>query len=227
MVQIVKICGLSTQATLAAALDADADMVGFVFFPKSPRHVDLSIARDLARRAAGRAEVVALCVEPSDELLARIIDAIEPDYLQLHGAETPDRVAEIQDVFQTSVIKAIGVSTQDDFAKAAAYAGKCDALIIDAKAPPGSVLPGGNGVCFDWRLARDFQPRKPWLLSGGLTVENVAEAIALSRARGVDVSSGVETSPGVKDAAKIDAFIAAARAAFQQADAETPFDDQD
>jgi phosphoribosylanthranilate isomerase len=210
----IKICGLSTVPTLAAALDAEADMVGFVFFEKSPRCVTSAQARDLAARARQRAEIVALCVDAEDEALAAIIAATEPDYLQLHGRESPERVAQIQRKFGVSAIKAIGIAEAADFAKAQEYNDAADALLIDAKPPKGAVLPGGNGVPFDWRLAREFSPRKPWLLSGGLDTDNVARAIALSQTRAVDVSSGVESAPGVKDVDKIRAFIAAARGAF-------------
>jgi phosphoribosylanthranilate isomerase len=217
MAPTIKICGLSTAATLAAALDAEADMVGFVFFEKSPRNVTPDVARALARQARQRAEIVALSVDATDEALAAIVAATEPDYLQLHGRESPERVAQIQRKFGISAIKAIGVAEAADFAKADEYMDAADALLIDAKAPEGAILPGGNGVPFDWRLARDFHPRKPWLLSGGLDAQNVALAIALSGTRGVDVSSGVESAPGVKDIAKIKAFIDAARAAFDAA----------
>jgi len=215
MSETIKICGLTTPETLTAALRADADMVGFVFFPKSPRHLSFDAARALARMARGAAEIVALSVDADDATLDAIVNATEPDYLQLHGSETPERAQEIQRKFGVSAVKAIGVSEAADFAKADAYKGKCDALIIDAKPPKGAVLPGGNGIAFDWRLAYDFHPRKPWLLSGGLDAGNVAEAIALSGVRGVDVSSGVESAPGVKDVDKIHAFIEAARAGFE------------
>jgi phosphoribosylanthranilate isomerase len=216
----VKICGLSTPETLAAALDAEADMVGFVFFEKSPRHVSYETAKALAPRARNRAEIVALCVDADDATLERILAATEPDFLQLHGAETPERVAEIQQKFGVSAIKAIGVAEAADFAKVDAYKSAADALLIDAKPPRGAVLPGGNGLAFDWRLARDFQPKKPWMLSGGLDAGNVARAIRESLARSVDVSSGVESAPGVKDPAKIRAFIAAAQAGFAAAEEE-------
>ena len=214
MSTVIKICGLSTAPTLAAALDAGADMVGFVFFEKSPRCVGSAQARDLAARARRRAEIVALCVDADDETLAAIVAATEPDYLQLHGRESPERVAEIQIEFGVSAIKAIGIAEAADFVKAQEYKDAADALLIDAKPPKGAVLPGGNGVPFDWRLAREFAPRKPWLLSGGLDADNVARAIALSQTRAVDVSSGIESAPGVKDVDKIRAFIAAARGAF-------------
>ena len=215
----VKICGLSTPETLAAALEAGADMVGLVFFEKSPRHVGLEAARALASQARHRAEIVALTVDPDDATLAAILRRVEPDYFQLHGRESPERVAQIQERYGVSVIKAIGVAEAADLALAEAYAA-ADALLIDAKPPKGAVLPGGNGVAFDWRLAREFRPRKPWLLSGGLTPENVGEAIRESLARSVDVSSGVESAPGVKDAERIRAFVAAARAGFEAAEQE-------
>jgi len=217
MAPTIKICGLSTAETLDAALAAGADMVGFVFFEKSPRHLTPERARPLARRARERAEIVALSVDASDEALAAIIAATRPDYLQLHGREGPERVAEIQRRFGISAIKAIGIGEAVDFARCDQYLDAADALLIDAKPPKDAVLPGGNGVAFDWRLARDFHPRKPWLLSGGLDAGNVGEAILQSLTRGVDVSSGVESAPGVKDALKIKAFIAAARAAFDAA----------
>jgi phosphoribosylanthranilate isomerase len=217
MAPIVKICGLSTSATLAAALDAGADMVGFVFFPKSPRHVDWATARALGRQARGRAKIVALTVDADDDALARIVEWLSPDILQLHGREAPSRVTEIRQRFGRPTMKAIGVAAPADFAAAAPHDGVADFLLIDAKPAKNALLPGGNGRAFDWALARDFRPRTPWLLSGGLDPDNVAEAITLTGARGVDVSSGVESAPGVKDESKIRAFIAAARGAFQRA----------
>lgn len=216
----IKICGLKDAETLEGALKAGADMVGFVFFAKSPRAVTPPLARELAARARRRAEIVALCVDAPDEEIAAIVAATEPEYLQLHGRETPERVAEIQRKFGVSAIKAIGVAEAADFARADEYRDAADSLLIDAKPPKGAVLPGGNGVAFDWRLASNFHPRKPWLLSGGLNVENVAEAIVLSGTRGVDVSSGVESAPGVKDIAKMQAFVKAADAAFERAEIE-------
>ncbi len=220
MTPVVKICGLSTPATLAAALDAGADMVGFVFFPKSPRHVDLEKARALGRQVRGRAKVVALSVDADDETLKRIVDALSPDLMQLHGAETPERVKRIGELFSLPVMKAIGVAARADLALAGAYEGVADYLLIDAKPPKDAALPGGNGRPFDWSLTRDFRPRIPWLLSGGLDPESVATAIALSGARGVDVSSGVESAHGLKDERKIRAFVGAARRAFERAPAE-------
>ena len=214
MVPTVKICGLATAATLEAALDAGADMVGLVFFARSPRFVGLDHARELAVQARDRARIVALTVDADDDLLAAIARVVGPDMLQLHGHETPQRVAAIKQALGLPTMKAIGVSEAADFARARDYQSVADWLLIDAKPPKDAVLPGGNGRPFDWRLARGFASRIPWLLSGGLDAGNVSEAIALSDARGVDVSSGVERAPGVKDEGKIAAFAAAARAAF-------------
>jgi phosphoribosylanthranilate isomerase len=214
MTPIVKICGLSTPATLEAALEAGADMVGFVFFAKSPRHIDWATARALGRQAQGRAKVVALSVDPDDDTLKRIVDALSPDLLQLHGSESPARVKAISALCARPTMKAIGVGARGDLAQAGLYEGVADILLIDAKPPKDAMLPGGNGCPFDWRLTREFRPSVPWLLSGGLDPDSVAAAIALSGARGVDVSSGVESAPGVKDPARIRAFVAAARRAF-------------
>ncbi len=217
MTPIVKICGLSTAKTLEAALKAGADVVGFVFFAKSPRHVGYEAARALGAQARGRARIAALSVDAGDDVLERIVEALAPDIMQLHGRETPARVEEIGRRFACATMKAVGVSAPDDLAAAGRYDGRADYLLIDAKPPQGAVLPGGNGLPFDWRLMRGFSPQAPWLLSGGLGPANVAEAIALTGPSGVDVSSGVETAPGTKDEAKIAAFVAAAREAFARA----------
>jgi phosphoribosylanthranilate isomerase len=219
MSSIVKICGLSSAPTLEAALGAGADMVGFVFFERSPRFVGLDHARELGAQARGRAKIVALSVDAPDRTLAAIVGRLEPDLLQLHGVETPARVAEIKRQFGIPVMKALGVAEAADFDKARQYEDVADWLLIDAKPPRDAMRPGGNGAPFDWRLARAFAPLRPWLLSGGLDAANVGEAIALSGARGVDVSSGVESAPGAKDIGKIRAFVAAARAGFAQAEA--------
>jgi phosphoribosylanthranilate isomerase len=215
MTPIVKICGLSTAPTLEAALRAGADVVGFVFFEKSPRHVGFEAARALGAQARGRARIAALSVDADDDALARVVEAVRPDILQLHGRESPARVNEIGRLFACATMKAVGVAAPEDLAAAESYDGAADLLLIDAKPPRGAALPGGNGLPFDWRLASGFSPRAPWLLSGGLDPGNVAEAIALSGARGVDVSSGVESAPGIKDVDKIAAFVAAAREAFR------------
>ena len=217
MTPIVKICGLSTAAALEAALAAGADMVGFVFFAKSPRHIGYETAAALGAQARGRARIVALSVDADDDALGRIVEALSPDILQLHGRETPSRVRQIRQRFERPTMKAIGVAAPGDLAAASTYDGVADFLLIDAKPPRDAVLPGGNGLAFDWRLARRFSPKTPWLLSGGLDSGNIAEAIASGGAFGVDVSSGVENAPGLKDEMKIRAFVAAARGAFARA----------
>jgi phosphoribosylanthranilate isomerase len=217
MTPIVKICGLSSATTLDAALAAGATMVGFVFFPKSPRDIGYEQARALGAQARGRARIVALSVDADDDTFARIVEWLSPDILQLHGRESPSRVTEIRQRFGRPTMKAIGVAAPADFVAAAPYEAVADFLLIDAKPAKNALLPGGNGLAFDWALARDFRPRTPWLLSGGLDPDNVAEAITLTGARSVDVSSGVESAPGVKDESKIRAFIAAARGAFARA----------
>ncbi|HWJ72645.1 MAG TPA: phosphoribosylanthranilate isomerase [Kaistia sp.] len=208
---LVKICGLSTVETLEAALDAGADMIGLNFFPKSPRAVSLDAGAALAAQVRGRAEIVALTVDMDDDGIAAIVEAVRPDWLQLHGSEDPDRVAALQRRFGLGVLKAIGIRTADDLAEVARHAGIADHLLIDAKPPAGAVLPGGNGVPFDWALLDGIEPGRPYMLSGGLNPANVADAIARTGAGGVDVSSGVETAPGIKDVALIRAFIAAVR----------------
>jgi phosphoribosylanthranilate isomerase len=221
MSAIIKICGLATAPTLDAAIDAGADVAGFVFFEKSPRHLSIEQAHALAQRARGRAQIAVLTVDASDETLRAIIAAVAPDHLQLHGRETPARVADLKRTFGLPTIKAIGISGANDLAAAPDYAEIADRLLFDAKAPKDARLPGGNGVPFDWRLLAGIDLQRPWLLSGGLDPDNVAEAIAITGARGVDVSSGVESAPGVKDIGRIRAFIGAARAAFARADAAT------
>jgi phosphoribosylanthranilate isomerase len=209
---IVKICGLSSAATLDAALDAGADMVGFVFFEPSPRNLSLEQARALGRRVSGRAQKVALTVDAEDAKLEAIIGALAPDILQLHGKETPARVDAIRARFGLPVMKAIGIAFPADLEKADAYGGVADTLLFDAKPAPEAVLPGGNGQAFDWSILQGFAADRPWMLSGGLDAANVGEALTATGARGVDVSSGVERAPGVKDPARIAAFIAAVRA---------------
>jgi phosphoribosylanthranilate isomerase len=213
----VKICGLSTGPTLAAALAAGADMVGFVFFPPSPRHLSLETARSLSGQVGGKALKVALSVNADDALLDGIVAALAPDILQLHGRESPERVTAIKARFGLPVMKALHISTHDDLAAIAAYDGVADRLMFDAKPPKGAVLPGGNGAAFDWTILENLTDNvvlgAPWMLSGGLGPDNVAEALRITRAPGVDVSSGVERAPGVKDEAMIADFVARARAA--------------
>jgi phosphoribosylanthranilate isomerase len=217
MTPIVKICGLSDAGAVDAAVGAGADMIGFVFFPKSPRNVSLETAVALGQRARSRARIVALTVDADDEALDRIVEKLDPDVLQLHGRESPERVRAIAARYGRETMKAIGVATREDLSSARAYIPAAGFLLIDAKPPKTAVLPGGNGVTFDWTLARDFAPHRPWLLSGGLDPQNVGEAIAETGTRGVDVSSGVESAPGVKDIGKIRAFVGAARLAFARA----------
>lgn len=210
---IVKICGLTTSVAMDAALDAGADMVGFVFFERSPRHLDLSVARTLGARVEGRARKVALTVDADDAALEDIVAALEPDLLQMHGSETPQRVAQIGARFGLPVIRAIAIADRADLAQIADVETTSDHLLFDARPPAGADRLGGNGVAFDWSLLRDVPTRKPWLLAGGLTPTNVAEALATTGALGIDVSSGVETAPGRKDPALIADFIARARSA--------------
>ena len=207
---VVKICGLSTPETLEAAISAGADMAGFVFFDKSPRHIDFETARDLGRLASGRIAKVTLTVDAGDEVLSQIIAALGPDLLQLHGGETPERVREVKARFKLPVIKAIGVATREDVAGASAYENIADTILFDAKPTPNAAVPGGGGVAFDWNLLRCVAA-KNWMLSGGLDPENVGDALRLTGAPGVDVSSGVERARGVKDEGRIKAFIEAAR----------------
>lgn len=207
----VKICGLSTEETVDAAIDAGADMVGLNFFPRSPRYVAVARARELAARARSRTGIVALAVDMDDAGLAAIVEALRPDWLQLHGAETPDRVRAVKARFGIKVMKALGIRDAADVEAALRYVGAADGLLLDAKPPAGADRPGGNAVTFDWRLLAGFAPGVPWLLSGGLSPANVGEAIRITGAPGVDVSSGVETAPGRKDAGLIRSFITAAR----------------
>lgn len=206
-----KICGLSDRAGVEAALAGDARYLGFIFFPKSPRNVTPAQAGALAALARGRADTVAVTVDADDAQLGAIAEAMRPDWLQLHGAETPARVAAARRFAGKGVIKAIGVARADDLAGLDAYT-TADAFLFDAKAPATSAHPGGNGAAFDWRILSGRTFPRPWFLSGGLDAANLAEAVRESGADAVDVSSGVESAPGVKDAARIAAFLAAAKA---------------
>lgn len=210
---LVKICGLSTPETLEATLAAGADLIGLVHFQKSPRHVDLTLGAALSRQARGRTERVALLVDPDDALVEAVIASLDPDWLQLHGAESPERVAALKARTGRPVMKALGIATVDDLARAARYAAIADRLLFDAKPAPGAILPGGNGHAFDWSLLAGAGRDHPFMLSGGLTPETVAEALAVTAAQAVDVSSGVESRPGHKDPDRIAAFVAAAKAA--------------
>ena len=188
-------------------------MVGFVFFARSPRHVAASDAGTLAERARGRAEIAALTVDADDAALDALVTALRPDWLQLHGHETPERVAAIRKYFGLRVMKALPVAARDDLAAASDYAGVADRLLFDAQPPRDATRPGGLGTPFDWHLLEELDPGIPFTLSGGLNADNVAEALRITRAPGVDVSSGVERAPGEKDPEKIRAFIRAARSA--------------
>jgi phosphoribosylanthranilate isomerase len=209
---IVKICGLSTRETLDVALQAGADMVGFVFFPASPRHIDLNMAGDLGRQARGRAQKVALTVDADDATLANIVEALQPDILQLHGKETVARLRDIKQAFGLQIMKAIAVETPADLATLPGYAAVADRILFDARAPKEATRPGGLGAVFDWHVLENLDLKRPFMVSGGLHAGNVAKAVRVSRAGGVDVSSGVERAPGVKDSEMIRAFIRAARA---------------
>ncbi len=219
MSPLVKICGLSTPEALDVALDAGADMVGFVFFPPSPRNLSFKVAAALESRVRGKAQKVALSVDADDTLLSYIVDALGPDILQLHGNEQPLRVAAIKARFNLPVMKAIPVETKADLAAIARYAAVADRLLFDARAPRDATRPGGLGQPFDWQLLENLNPGVPFMLSGGLDAGNVGEALRITRAPGVDVSSGVERAPGEKDLDKIRAFIRAVRdAAAKQID---------
>lgn len=208
---IVKICGLSTPETLDAALLAGADMVGFVFFPPSPRHVSLDVAEKLGRQAQ-KAVKVALSVDADDALLANSIEALRPQILQLHGKETVARIRDIKQKFGLPVMKALAVETKDDLAALPGYAAVCDRILFDAKPPKDATRPGGLGSAFDWHLLEGLDLKLPFMVSGGLNAGNVAEAVRITRAGGVDISSGVESAPGIKDPEMIRNFIRAVRA---------------
>ncbi|MFG1359863.1 phosphoribosylanthranilate isomerase [Xanthobacter pseudotagetidis] len=209
----IKICGLKTASTLEAALEAGADLVGFVHFPKSPRHLTVAELPALSARVRGRALKVALTVDADDATLAALVAALDPDILQLHGKESPERVSAIRARFGRPVMKALPIARREDLSAIPAYAAVADRLLFDAKPAPDDALPGGNGRPFDWRLLAGLDVSRPAMLSGGLDADNVAEALSLARVDGVDVSSGVEDAPGVKSPDKIFAFIAAARRA--------------
>lgn len=206
----MKFCGLSRPQDIDAAVAAGARYVGFVFFPKSPRNVTLDVARALALATPVGIAKVALTVDADDEALDALTASVPLDMLQLHGHESPDRVAEVRARYGLPVMKAVGIATADDIARIADYEAVADQLLIDAKPPAGADLPGGNGLAFDWRLLAGHKYwTRPWMLAGGLTPDTVAEAVRLTGARQVDVSSGVESAPGVKDAARMADFAAA------------------
>lgn len=207
----VKICGLRTPEDISAAAKAGAGYVGFVFFSKSPRNISLELARELAIEVPVGVAKAALTVNASDEFLDKLVATVPLDMLQLHGSETPERVAEVRARFGLPVMKAVGVATTEDLAQLEAYEAVADQILVDAKPAPGAALPGGNGISFDWRLIAGRRWACPWMLAGGLSVQNVAEAIKLTGAQQVDVSSGVESAPGIKDQVMIAEFTRAAQ----------------
>ncbi|WP_171176763.1 phosphoribosylanthranilate isomerase [Ruegeria sp. HKCCD8929] len=209
----VKICGLTASEHVRAAAEAGARYVGLVFFPKSPRYIDVPLAAQLAAEVPPGVAKVALTVNATDAELDHILASVPLDMLQLHGTESPERVVEVKNRYGLPVMKAVGVADEEDLAQIDLYSDAADQLLIDAKPPKHSDLPGGNGLSFDWRLlaGRKYW-RRPWMLAGGLTQDNVVEAIRMTGARQLDVSSGVESAPGVKDSGRIRAFLDAALA---------------
>jgi phosphoribosylanthranilate isomerase len=210
----VKICGLNTRESVTAAVDGGASHVGFIFYPPSPRAVTPERAGEIASGAPGSVARVAVFVDPSDQEIDAVVQALSPAILQLHGAETPERIDAVKRRFGLPVMKAIRVSTAMDIQAAKAYDGIADMFLFDAKPPKDAkgMLPGGNGLAFDWTLLAAFQGATPWFLSGGLELENVEQALSISDAKAVDVSSGVEDRPGVKNPGKISAFLQTVKA---------------
>ncbi|KPF70153.1 N-(5'-phosphoribosyl)anthranilate isomerase [Bosea sp. AAP35] len=211
----IKICGLSTPETLRAALDAGVEMIGLVFHPKSPRFVSEAQAAELAAMARGRAEIVALIVDRDIGEIRDLVAGLRPDWLQLHGRETPTQVGAIKAATGLRAMKAIGIAGEQDLTAITPYLGVADRILLDAKPPQDAAYPGGHGRPFDWTLLAQLDPAIGFMLSGGLDRANVAEAIRIARPSGVDVSSGVESAPGRKDAGRITDFVVAARAAAQ------------
>lgn len=211
MKPIIKICGLSTTQTINAAINLGADWIGLVHFSKSPRHVEDENARRLAGHARGRAKIVSLIVNADDETLDAIMRNVKPDIMQCHGCEPPERLRDIKSRYKVPVMKAIGISEKADLALITPYIGIADYILLDAKPPKNALLPGGNGATFNWDLLKDLPDDLSFMLSGGLSPDNVQQAIQRVRPFGIDVSSGVETQPGVKDISMIENFIRAAR----------------
>ncbi|MCC5971082.1 MAG: phosphoribosylanthranilate isomerase [Pararhodobacter sp.] len=210
----VKICGLTRPADIAAVVAAQAAYVGLNFFPRSPRHVIPQVAREIALAAPPGLGRVGLFVDADNALYDSVLDEVPLDFLQLHGAESPERMADLRARYGLPLIKVVGISDADDLPVLVEFGRVADILLVDAKPPRGAVLPGGNGLAFDWRLIAGRRWLCPWMLAGGLTAENVAQAIRMTGARQVDVSSGVESAPGVKDAARIAEFVRAATGAL-------------
>ncbi len=208
----VKICGLTRAVDVDAAVKAGASYVGFVFFPKSPRHLDIPAAAEMALNVPAGVIKVALTVDADDDLLDALTGSVPIDMLQLHGHEPPERVLAVKSRYGLPVMKAVGVATVEDLPQLETYGRVADQLLVDAKPPPGADRPGGNAVAFDWQLIAGRRWPVPWMLAGGLTAQNVGQAIASTGATQLDLSSAVESAPGIKDAARIAEFIAAARA---------------
>ena len=205
----VKICGITNTADMDASIKYGTYYAGLMFFEKSPRFVNLNLAKKLSLHAGNKIKKVAVTVNLTNQILDEIVNNVPLDFIQLHGKETPERVYEIKKRYKLPVIKAIGISELDDLDSISLFKGVADQLLIDAKSPSSSVLPGGNGLNFDWELLKNFEFRCPWLLAGGLNSENAAEAITLTGARQLDLSSGVEKIPGLKDHRKISLFMSA------------------
>jgi phosphoribosylanthranilate isomerase len=213
MATLVKICGINSADAADAAVRAGADFAGLMFHPKSSRNVDIAQAAALAARMRGRVRLVTVMSDPADGTLEAVIGAVKPDFIQLHGAETATRVGEIRSRFGVPVIKVVSVAEAADLSGVATYEDAAEMLMFDAKPPAGAAREGGHGAAFDWQILRGRKFSRPWLLAGGLTPENVARAIAVSEAPGVDVSSGVETAPGRKSPELIAQFVVVAKAA--------------
>lgn len=203
----IKICGLKTQEAVDLAVGRGATHIGFIFFEKSPRHIDPMSAGILVEKVRGKTKIVAVTVDADNEELEEIIAYLKPDVLQLHGNETAERVLNVKAVFGLPVMKAFSVRTVDDLRKVEAYEDLADRFLFDAKPPAGSELPGGNGVSFDWDIMAALDEGVDYMLSGGLNMENVGKALSVTRAPGIDISSGVESAPGVKDLNKMNAFF--------------------
>ncbi|AGB42897.1 phosphoribosylanthranilate isomerase [Mesorhizobium australicum WSM2073] len=209
----IKICGLKTDQAMAAALAGGASHVGFIFFPKSPRYVEPAEAGRLREAARGKALAIAVTVDARDAFLDEIVEKLQPDMLQLHGSETPERVAELKARHGLPVMKALPLSEAADLERLTPFVGIADRFLFDAKPPKGSELPGGNGVAFDWRILAGLDAGIDYMLSGGLNAANIGDALRLANPPAIDISSGVESAPGVKDPALIEQFFRAVRAA--------------
>lgn len=209
----IKICGLKTPEAVDRALERGATHIGFIFFEKSPRYIEPDLAAKLAGPARGKAKIVAVVVDATNDELDEIVSLLKPDILQLHGSESPEHVLTIKALYGLPVMKVFSVRTADDLKRVEAYIGIADRFLFDAKAPKGSELPGGNGISFDWSLLGWIDESIDYMLSGGLNKNNVADALANTKARGIDVSSGVESAPGVKSVAMIDEFFDAVETA--------------